>query len=247
MEWIYLSPHLDDVALSCGGLVWEQSRAGQQVSIFTICAGDPPHSEYSQYVSSLHARWKTGAQAIRMRRQEDLVSCQHMGAVAHHLAIPDCIYRRGGANDQPLYTSDESIFGSLRLEEIGLVDELAAMLTAIIPAEACVVSPLALGHHVDHNLTRQAAEILGLRLWYYADYPYVLKDADKLVQLERAGWGWRLFPLKEQSVDIWLEAIAAHASQISTFWPDHASMRTAIQTYTLSNQGVRLWQPPGRN
>ena len=30
MRWIYLSPHLDDAVLSCGGLIFEQSRQGLQ-------------------------------------------------------------------------------------------------------------------------------------------------------------------------------------------------------------------------
>ena len=25
-KWVYLSPHFDDVVLSAGGLVWEQTR-----------------------------------------------------------------------------------------------------------------------------------------------------------------------------------------------------------------------------
>ncbi|MEZ4728018.1 MAG: PIG-L family deacetylase [Caldilineaceae bacterium] len=39
---IYLSPHLDDVALSCGGQIFGATRTGQRVLIVTITAGDPP-------------------------------------------------------------------------------------------------------------------------------------------------------------------------------------------------------------
>jgi hypothetical protein len=36
MRWIYLSPHLDDAALSAGGLIYEQTQAGIQVEIWTF-------------------------------------------------------------------------------------------------------------------------------------------------------------------------------------------------------------------
>jgi len=42
MHWIYLSPHLDDAVLSCGGIIWQQVQSGHQVEIWTICAADPP-------------------------------------------------------------------------------------------------------------------------------------------------------------------------------------------------------------
>ncbi|HSF83518.1 MAG TPA: PIG-L family deacetylase [Anaerolineales bacterium] len=243
MEWVYLSPHLDDVALSCGGLVWQQAHSRRHVSVLTICAGDPPPGEFSEFVLSLHTRWKTSSHAITQRRQEDIESCQLLGAAAHHLSIPDCIYRRGGEQNLPLYPTEESIFGPPHPVETGLLEELAATLASIISDGARVVSPLAIGNHVDHHLTRQAAEKLGLRLWYYADFPYVLKNSQNLEQLEREGWEWQLFPLLEQGVQIWLEAIAAHASQISTFWPDLESMRSEMRAYYRNEHGVRLWRP----
>jgi len=244
MEWVYLSPHLDDVALSCGGLVWEQAQAGQQVCVLTICAGDPPPGELSPLAKYLHARWNTGARAVAQRRQEDLASCRLMGATARHLSIPDCIYRRGGEEDQPLYPAEGSIFEPLHPAEGGLVQELVAMLAASISASAEVVSPLALGSHVDHHLVRQAAEKLGRRLWYYADYPYVLVDAPQLERLEREGWGWQRFPLVDRSVEVWQEAIAAHASQISTFWSGLESMAADLRAYSKCEKGIRLWRLP---
>jgi hypothetical protein len=42
----------------------------------------------------------------------------------------------------------------------------------------------------------------------------------------------------------WQASIAAHASQISTFWPNRASMEAAIGAYCRENQGIRLWRAP---
>ncbi len=40
--WIFVSAHFDDVVLSAGGLVWELTRRGDQVEVWTVCAGNPP-------------------------------------------------------------------------------------------------------------------------------------------------------------------------------------------------------------
>jgi LmbE family N-acetylglucosaminyl deacetylase len=77
MDWIYLSPHLDDVVLSCGGLVWEQARQGERVEIWTICAGDPPPIPLSSFAASLHERWQTNNKR-QSSAAEDKLACQRL-------------------------------------------------------------------------------------------------------------------------------------------------------------------------
>ena len=73
MRWIYLSPHFDDVVLSCGGLIWEQTHSGITVEIWTICAGNPPAGPISEYAMGMHKIWKTGSaqETVELRRIED--------------------------------------------------------------------------------------------------------------------------------------------------------------------------------
>ena len=111
MEWVYLSPHFDDVSFSCGGLVWEQAQTGMQVSVWTICAGDPLPGPLPPFAEKLHARWDIGQAAVRERRAEDKASCQVLGAVAQHFNIPDCIYRRSAVDGLPYYPDEGDIFG----------------------------------------------------------------------------------------------------------------------------------------
>ena len=144
MDWVYFSPHLDDVALSCGGLISQQARTGEKVEIWTVCAGDPPPGSLSPFAEELHARWQTGREATASRRQEDLASCNRLSASCRHLPVPDCIYRRAGLDywdpskpvDLPTLNSDagflypdrEAIFGALHPLEAGLVRQLAGQL-----------------------------------------------------------------------------------------------------------------------
>lgn len=258
MTWIYLSPHLDDAALSCGGIIAQQTMNGMTVEIWTICAGDPPPGPFSPFAEELHARWQFGREAVARRRQEDLLSCARLSAVPRHLPIPDCIYRQKGQNDldlatpfQPapnaeemryLYPDQEAIFAALHPLDEELARQLARRLSQMLPPEAEMVCPLTLGGHVDHQLTRMAAEMLDCPLWYYADYPYAVQRPEELAALEASGWQAHHFPLSPAALEAWMQAVAAHQSQISTFWPDLDAMRAAIQAYHDLFQGGILWK-----
>jgi hypothetical protein len=104
---------------------------------------------------------------------------------------------------------------------------------------------LALGDHVDHQLTRLAAEGLGYELRYYADFPYVLRDGAHLERMEQDGWTRQTFPISTAGLQAWQAAIAAHASQISTFWAGTPEMEQAVEDYCLKESGIRLWMKPG--
>ena len=244
MEWIYLSPHLDDVALSCGGLVWEQSRAGDSVSIWTICAGDPPPGPLSPFAESLHSRWKTGRQAIERRRSEDIAACSRLGSAYRHFQIPDCIYRLAPGSDEHLYTTEESLFGELNVREENLIQSLSAELACSLSPDAQVACPLSLGGHVDHRLTRAAASGLARSLYYYADYPYVLDAWGEIQRLQDQGWKAQHFLISARGMAAWQTAVGEHTSQISTFWDADAEMRKALHNYNNQMGGISLWLPP---
>jgi len=244
MEWIYLSPHLDDVALSCGGLVWEQARAGDSVSIWTLCAGDPPPGPLSPFAESLHTRWRTGRQAIEQRRSEDIAACSRLGAAYRHLQIPDCIYRLAPEDNEHLYTTEESLFGELDVREADLIQFLSAELASSLPLDAQVVCPLSLGGHVDHRLTRAAASGLVRLLYFYADYPYVLDAWGEIQRLQDQGWKALRSSISDGGMAAWQTAVGEHASQISTFWKTDAEMQAALRDYRSQMGGVSLWLLP---
>lgn len=244
MDWVYLSPHLDDVALSCGGMVWEQVRAGNRVSIWTICAGDPAEEDLSPFAKSLHDRWGNHENSIISRRLEDLASCAILGADACHFEVLDCIYRRSPDSGYFLYDSEESLTGPIHPSDKILADRIGEDLVRLLPQGACVVCPLAAGDHVDHHLTRAAAENTTLPLFYYVDYPYVLDAPGQLAALRRDGWTAVRTRVSEQGMDAWEKAVAAHTSQISTFWDNLDEMRAELRDYRQMGVGSTLWQPP---
>jgi LmbE family N-acetylglucosaminyl deacetylase len=257
VDWTYISPHLDDVAFSCGGLIWEQTNAGELVSIWTIFAGDPPEGPLSNYAEKLQTRWQWGRKSISKRREEDIFACARIGASYRHFALTDCIYRgahlpSNESEEQEksapgergfYYTSHQSLFGPIHPAEIELIKPLSQILAKMLPKETQLVCPLALGDHVDHKITRAAVEYLKRRAWYYADYPYVTESLERIEAMEKSGWKNRLFPVSEAGMEAWKEAVASHKSQISTFWLDLEAMRVALEEYREFFGGVMLWQP----
>lgn len=263
MHWIYLSPHFDDIALSCGGLVWEQVQAGSRVEIWTICAGDPPDSPLSPFAKQLHERWQTGTEDVRDRRQEDLLAVRRLGVAYRHFDWPDCIYRINPETDQPLIGGEEDLFNAC--PEEGVVHDLSELLKRAVPKGATLVCPVALGTHVDHLLTRFAAERTNLPAYYYADYPYILRSTEFSEQVEQAtqvkllkkiilpaeaengqeklsGPRWIRLPtaLSEEALQAWQSSITAYRSQISTFWNGIPEMELAIRNYWAGGGGRLL-------
>jgi LmbE family N-acetylglucosaminyl deacetylase len=246
MRWIYLSPHFDDVVLSCGGMVWEQVQAGQSVEVWTICAGQPPaEAPYSDFAQSLHARWQTGPEASLVRRAEDEAAAQVLGVRTVYYDLPDCIYRRL-PDGSFLVNGEDDLWQPLHPQEVGVAAELANWLKANLCRDDILVSPMTLGSHVDHHLVRAAAETAaaaaGCRLAYYADYPYAVRQPEALRAMLQPTWQELCMPVSTAGLAGWQQAIAQHVSQISTFWSGLAEMCAAVESYWRAGGGTCLWQ-----
>ena len=243
-DWIYLSPHLDDAALSCGGQIHLATQRGERVLIVTIMAGDPV-APVSEYATSLHTRWEL-ADATAARRQEDLAACAILDAESLHWQLPDCIYRVDAAG-APFYVSDADIFGAVAPEEMALVDALAAQMRALPPARQ-VVAPLTVGQHVDHQLTRLAAERAfdAEALLYYEDYPYAQEKRKLMVVLMEehvtGRWVADVVPLDADALRAKYAAVMAFRSQLSTFFRDQADLEAQIGGFAARVGGERRWR-----
>ena len=244
MKWIYLSPHLDDVIYSCGGLIWEQTLAGEAVEIWTICAADPPDDPLSSFAETLHQNWGLGKNAVQVRREEDRKASQVVGAVPRYFSFLDCIYRKSDSGNY-YYLSDQDLFGGLDPGEANLIITLTEELKDQLPAAARIVVPLGIGNHVDHDLTRKAASRLGIPLYYYADYPYARETEGKEILKFMGGsaeWEEEIFLISEKGSQGWQEASRSYQSQNPIFWENEEALKEEILAYSSSMGGVRLWK-----
>jgi LmbE family N-acetylglucosaminyl deacetylase len=242
---IYLSPHLDDAALSCGGQIHRRTAVGQAVLVLTIMAGDPPPGPYSEFAESLHQRWRLAAAEVALaRRAEDVAACALLGADYAHWTALDCVYRREPGGGQPLYPTWPDVLTAVHPADKPLIEQLAGQMAALPTADA-VYAPLGVGGHADHRVTRAAAEAcFGGRLVYYEDYPYVANGAalTAVVPPGDPTWQPQSIPLAPADLQAKMAAIAAYVSQITSFFADEADLAEKIGGYAAAVGGERVWR-----
>ena len=242
MRPVFLSPHPDDAVLSCGGLIYQLAQAGQRPVVLTIFGGDrPTTAPPSDFVRALQTRWQLGDDAPAARRDEDRAACDRLGAMLIHLPFADAIYRVAPGTDRALYDSEAAIFGEVR--DPGLIDLIAAALRSKLQpiglsAIRCF-TPLTAGHHVDHVLTRAAAEQLPIERIYYEDYPYVEQPAKLAHVWGDQRWASESIELSEVALQAKSEAFLCHRSQISSFFQDEAEVARRLRAYADSIGGGR--------
>ncbi|MGD2047885.1 MAG: PIG-L family deacetylase [Chloroflexota bacterium] len=240
---IYLSPHLDDAVLSCGGQIYQQIQSGKVVLVVTTMAGDPLNRKLSSFAMSLQDRWELAVDAVNARRQEDVKAGHLLGFDILHWKIPDCIYRVDPTSSEALYASEEALFGQIHAVDDDLIDELVRYMTNL-PTHQRILIPLAVGHHVDHQLVRLAAE-----RWpgkadfaYYEEYPYARDPALMRAALTpEKGWYPEVIPLSRQAISTKIRAASCYRSQISTFFDDLKDLAAQITLYSQKVGGERLW------
>lgn len=258
---VFLSPHLDDAILSCGGLIHQLAQRGQPVLILTLMAGDPPTPlPTSPLIEELHGRWGAGANPMPLRRQEDIAAAQVLKVDTQHLGFADCPYRVD-AEGHALYLSSADLFGEIHPD-----DPLQAFNLALPSAAAVVYAPLGAGGHVDHRLVSRLAQQVpsSLALFYYEEYPYSaesgeaakVSDPDEVrltgsaaVQQALAQHLQPLEPqlvmLSDDDLEMKIEAIACYRSQLSTFWQDEHEMADGVRRYACAVHPAgaeRLWR-----
>jgi len=243
MRWIYLSPHLDDAALSAGGLIYEQTQLGIPVEIWTFMCGDPHLTEYSPFAQELHARWgfADAAETVRERRREDQRAAEILGAKAIHFDFLDCIYRRGRGGD---WLYQDKISSPPHAEDEALPSQIASTIQSRLLADDVLVCQLSVGSHVDHVLVRQAAELLARRLIYDIDMPYFLYKSDELAE-KAAGMKESVSRIGETGLERWVDAVIQYKSQLpslneSVSTPEKA--HASIREYWEKWGGIRFYE-----
>ena len=228
MRHIYLSPHFDDAALSCGGAIARHSRVGDASVVVTIFGGKPDYARLSPFARSIHARPNAGADPIDARLAEEHEALAILGAQSQTYAYLDCIYRQDALRNRWLYDSEEAIFGPVDPADDGLVDELARDLMAFapIPGTCRIYAPLAIGNHVDHQVAHRSARRLhdaGYTVCFYEDYPYVVRDPAGLEKTltrwsERSQWHSEIIALDDTDLKRKAAAIGAYRSQLGVLF-----------------------------
>jgi LmbE family N-acetylglucosaminyl deacetylase len=243
---IFVSPHFDDVPLSCGGTVARAARQSGAL-VATIFAGKPPGG-LSAFARFQHDRWRTGVDAVDDRRREDLAAMRVLGADHRWMNLPDAIYR----GDQ--YRSDDDLFGPITASDAQTREEAISAITALAREHdsPAVYLPLGVGGHVDHRICRAAAgplADLGCAVLLYEDFPYACNPGAVEGEVERSAVP--LVPVEIDVTDVFdlrLAAIAAYASQLPTIFRHFGPWDEVVRGYAASPGAreryvERFWRP----
>lgn len=236
---VILSPHLDDAALSCGGLL--HALRGVSTLVVTLCSGNPPPLASADGSRKLPPR--RGHVSPRIRRAEDIAAMRSIDAAFVHLSFPDAIYRRSLESGKLIYLSARERWVAPHAHDAAYIEELYRLLRRICLdlGPILLVSPLGIGDHVDHQITarvamRLAAEGAGAQLLFYEDFPYVANpdsgrgDGDHpraaLARLGLAG-GERCHVAVD--VEGKMRLLRHYVSQVPVLFGSDSDMRSAIE------------------
>ena len=244
---IFVSPHLDDAALSCGGAIAHLVGSGARVAVVTVFTADRPAGEpLSALARRTHASWGIGEEPFAARRDEDLAAMQLLAAHAEHLGLLDAIYRRS-ASGEALY-GDQLVAPAAEDAERFLPQLVAALEASALGAarEARVFCPESTGGHVDHTLVRTAVEqIVGAgRIVYYSEFPYSARPGVSAARPDDAATSTaHALPLTAEEVDARIAAVACYASQLRGLFPSEAERLREIASARIPVVGRHLARP----
>lgn len=240
---IYLSPHLDDAVLSCGGQIHRHAQAGDSVLVLTVMAAPVvPWPPPSAFADELFQQFGLDAKMNEVRRAEDRRACEILGADSHHDDGIEALLRRA-KDGRALYATREALFDRVAPGDEPLVDALAQRFGALPPAGQ-VVCPLGVGGHVDHQIVRRAAErAFGNKLAFYEDYPYANRRGalEPLLQ-PRAEWISETVRLRAADRKARCDAIMAYESQWRVLFGSRRALIWKNFLYLWRRGGERLWK-----
>ena len=209
---LFVSPHLDDVAFSCGGTVAKIVHAGGTATLCTI------FTRSIQPMNDFAVRCQTdkGIPAevdyLELRKQEDRAFSSMIGMDRLiWLDYPEAQYR-GYCSSQELFThvkdTDNVLPGCIAEDLIKLGN---------LPVNRLYFC-YGIGHHVDHLLTRRTAEIVrhylpaSCEIYLYEDLPYGLRSSENAESLP--GLDGQTYEEITSFIETKVNGAALYASQI---------------------------------
>jgi len=234
-QTVFVAPHPDDVALSCGGTVALAARTGSPI-IATLFAGRPA-DEVSEFAAFQHERWGVDAASVATARlAEDEAAALALGETVQQVRFDylDAIYRN------PAYSSDDALFGTLQDDDLPLIDQIVADLARLDASEYVV--PLAAGNHVDHQLAFRAGRRLagrGASVWAYADIPYVIDNPRAITERLARGTVREVHVtyLDDAAFERKCQAVECYPSQLPVLFRDLGDHRAALDRHARATGG----------
>lgn len=243
---LFLSPHLDDVAFSCGAAVAALARAGWDAHLVTVFTRSVPDPRGFALACQTSKGLAPDVDYMALRRAEDAAAACALGVASarwlDHAEAP----HRG-------YDSAPALFAGVHAGDADAWRPVAADVAALAGAldPALVFAPQAIGGHVDHRhvvtavahvAAARAAAGRPLAVAWYRDTPYIIRHpgAAPPAPLPDPGapLGELALPADAAALAAKLDACAAYASQLGFQFGGEPAMRAAL-TALADDEGAR--------
>jgi LmbE family N-acetylglucosaminyl deacetylase len=177
---LFISPHLDDVALSCSKSITALRRQGFEISVATLFS--------TSKEPNLAGKRAWEKVSYKERKNEDTNACRELGAQAIHLDFLDAPYRGREFNSfNKLFSQVPEKFPEFVRE---LSDRLESLCQEVRPLK--IFAPLGIGWHIDHLLTfaavmqlKQKNNFANTEFYFYEDRPYVFVAGALTIRLSQ--------------------------------------------------------------
>lgn len=231
---LFLSPHLDDVAFSCGGTLAALSAAGWRCVLATAFTRSVPNPTGFALRCQTDKGLAATVDYLAVRRAEDAEFARAVGAAdVLWLDFPEAPHRG--------YESAPELFAGVKPGDDvwqPLAERVAGLTLAHGPE--LVFVPQGLGNHADHRqLIRAVAQVVPPdAVTRYRDTPYVLRDPDGISERP-------LFavPLGDH-LAAKLDGCAAYRTQLVFQFGGEASMREKLTAFAIDEGRVAGLEGP---
>lgn len=230
---LFLSPHLDDVAFSCGGLAALLHDRGWVTIMVTVFTRSIHPATGFALACQLDKGLGPEVDYMALRRAEDAEAARILGLEARSLDFPEAPHRG--------YESAPALFGPV-LESDRMVQDLIPAFSVLRDAlqPALVLAPQGLGDHVDHQIVIQVVQAVfsPLTLAFYRDTPYAIRNPSALVRVVTAG----ILPVDVEigaAMDRKVAASSAYGSQVGFQFGGVAPLGDALRAFAEREGGGR--------
>ncbi len=247
-SYLFVSPHLDDAILSCGGLFsYLAPKTDVTIAtVFTEAHNSPTSLSIRRFLKN--SGYDDSEKLFIERRREDKIINDLIGVKTIHLRFTDGLYRlKSNANRLELALGNilqEAKFiyplfawqlkmGKVSSNDGQLINEITRKIEGLVGPKTVLFAPVATGSHLDHKIVRRAIEGRFENVIFWSDFPYNVWDNQFSSDLGSRGyqrWEWN------NNLDEKIKLIRMIKTQVSLLFPDGNIPK--VPEYYFAKEGV---------
>ncbi len=224
---LFLSPHLDDVAFSCGGLMAQLADAGWRCAMATAFTATVLPVTGFALACQLDKGLEPEIDYMALRREEDRAAAAILGVSdLRWLDLPEAPHRG--------YSTAAELFGAIRPDDdiwLQLAERIAALVDELQPD--LVSAPQGLGGHVDHRqMIHAVSHVVPPHLAFYRDTPYAIRNPNAVLNVEASGMHECVLGITD-GLQRKIDASCAYGSQIGFQFGGSAAVALALREFAV--------------